>query len=152
MKGWARAACVLTAVWLAAGVAAAAYAFGTEGPDSLPDGVFGPGSVDVTLHVSHSEFTPSRIMVRTGTTVTFTVVNHDPIGHELIVGDAEVHAVHEAGTHGRHREVPGEVSVAPGESASTTFEFDSPGTVVFACHLPRHFEYGMVGEVVVRAS
>jgi uncharacterized cupredoxin-like copper-binding protein len=141
---------VLTVVWLAASIAATAYAFGSDDAEPPRGQVLGPGSVDVTLDVNHSRFEPARIVVRPGTTVRFTVVNHDPINHELIVGDAQVHARHEAGTHGRHGAVPGEVSVAPGESATTTFDFSSPGTVLFACHLPRHFEYGMVGEVVVR--
>jgi uncharacterized cupredoxin-like copper-binding protein len=150
VKGWARAACVVTVAWLAASTAVAAYAFGTDEIDPPARRVLGPGAVDVRLDVEHSRFEPARIVVRAGTSVTFTVVNHDPIAHELIVGNAEVHARHASGTHGRHGEVPGEVSVAPGESATTTFELDSPGTVLFACHLPRHFEYGMVGEIVVK--
>ena len=145
MRGWARVGCVLVTVWLAASVAAAAYAFGTDAVGSGRGRVLGPGHVDVTLDVNHSRFEPGRIVVRAGTTVTFTIINHDPIDHELIVGDAEVHARHEAGTHGQHGAVPGEVSVAPGKSATTTFSFDTPGTVLFACHLPRHFEYGMAG-------
>ena len=32
----------------------------------------------------------------------------------------------------------------------TTYLFDEPGTVVYACHLPVHVAYGMVGEIEVR--
>lgn len=77
------------------------------------------------------------------------IVNHDPIGHELIIGDAEVHARHATGHEPAHGEVPGEVSVAPGAKASTTFPFTQPGPVLFACHLPGHFAYGMKGTVRV---
>jgi uncharacterized cupredoxin-like copper-binding protein len=44
------------------------------------------------------------------------------------------------------------VSVAPGVRASTTFSFHEPGTVLYACHLPGHFAYGMHGRVVVVAA
>ena len=152
MRGRGRVICALAVGWLAVGFAAAAYAFATSEAGDAPDGPLGPGSAGITLNVNHSRFTPDRVVVREGTTVTFTIVNDDPIGHELIVGDAEVHRLHESGTHGRHSDVSGEVSVAPGKSATTTYTFDTPGTVLFACHLPGHFAYGMVGEVIVKES
>ncbi len=109
----------------------------------------GPGPVTVTLTIEHSRFSPERIRVREHSTVRFVVRNRDPIGHELIVGDREVHLLHASGTHAQHDAVPGEVSVGPRETASTTYEFHARGPVVFACHLPGHFEYGMVGKVLV---
>jgi uncharacterized cupredoxin-like copper-binding protein len=135
--------------WVVLCATTAATALAT-GASSSGGGVAGPGRVTVTLDIEHSRFAPDRIEVRPQTTVTFVVVNHDPIGHELIVGDAEVHARHESGTHGKHGAVPGEVSVAPHETARTTYDFHEPGTVLIACHLPGHYAYGMVGEVVVR--
>ena len=36
-----------------------------------------------------------------------------------------------------------------GDVGITTYEFGDPGRVLFACHLPGHFTYGMVGEVRV---
>ncbi|MFI5047588.1 MAG: plastocyanin/azurin family copper-binding protein [Acidimicrobiia bacterium] len=113
------------------------------------DGVLGPGVVTVQLDVHHSHFTPSFVRVRPHTEVRFEVVNRDPIGHELIVGDAAVHARHELGTEPTHPPRPGEVSVAAHSRASTTYVFHEPGTVVYACHLPGHFAYGMHGRVVV---
>jgi uncharacterized cupredoxin-like copper-binding protein len=41
------------------------------------------------------------------------------------------------------------VSVAPGDTAETTYRFPEPGTVEMACHLPRHLTYGMRGEIEV---
>lgn len=113
------------------------------------DQILGPGNVTVTLDVEHSRFLPARVTVRPHTTVRFKVVNHDPIAHELIVGGTEVHTRHESGNHANHGALPGEVSVGPGETAVTTYQFHAPDTVLFACHLPRHFEFGMVGEVSV---
>lgn len=151
MTRGARWSLILATMWLAAGVAAAGYAFASGGANGGAE-VLGPGPVTITLEVEHSRFAPARLDVRQHTTVAFRVVNHDPIGHELIVGDDEVHAVHEAGTHGVHGAVPGEVSVAPGETGTTTYTFHAPGVTRFACHLPGHVAYGMVGEVVVKPA
>jgi uncharacterized cupredoxin-like copper-binding protein len=148
MNGRRRWYWILLVAWLVLCTTTAATALAT-GSDDPADGVLGPGEVTVTLDVDHSRFTPDRIEVRPHTTVTFVVVNRDPIGHELIVGDDEVHDRHESGTHDRHGAVPGEVSVPPHDSARTRYTFHEPGTVLFACHLPGHFAYGMVGEVVV---
>jgi uncharacterized cupredoxin-like copper-binding protein len=113
--------------------------------------VLGPGPVTVRLDIRYSRFTPGRIVVRPGTTVRFEVRNRDPIGHELVVGPPEIHALHEAGT--EHVHVGGgEVSTAPGTVGVTAYRFETPGSVVFACHLPGHFAYGMSGEVIVRPA
>jgi len=42
-------------------------------------------------------FSISTLHVRQGTTVRFLVRNHDPIAHEFIVGDKQVHLRHQFG-------------------------------------------------------
>ncbi len=115
-------------------------------------GCGGPGS-DKTIELTarFSTFSPAHIEVAPGTTVKFLVHNLDPIGHELIVGDAGVHERHENGTEAYHPPRPGEVSVPAGESRATTFTFgDEAGEQVeFGCHLPGHWAYGMRGTVTV---
>lgn len=144
---------VVAAMWLAGSTAAAGYAFASGSTTASADHeVLGPGPVTVTLRIEHSRFEPARIRVRPRTTLTFRVVNEDPITHELIIGDDAVHQRHESGTHAVHGAVPGEITVGPGEVGSTTYELHSPGTVLLACHLPGHFAYGMVGEVVVSGA
>jgi uncharacterized cupredoxin-like copper-binding protein len=103
----------------------------------------------IELTIEHSRFSTDRIEVAAGTTVRFVVVNDDPIHHELIVGPPEVHRRHASGTEASHPPVPGEVSVGPNETATTTYTFGGAGEVVFACHLPGHLEYGMEGVVLV---
>ena len=112
----------------------------------------GPGPVTVRLDVEHSRFVPTRVKVRPHTEVRFVVVNRDPIRHELIVGDDELHARHQDGTEAEHPPRPGEVSVDPKQTASTTATFHEPGVVLYACHLPGHFAYGMKGKVAVEAA
>lgn len=112
----------------------------------------GAGPVTIRLGVEHSLFDTEEIRVWQGTRVRFVVDNGDPIPHELIVGDASVHARHEAGTHAQHPAIPGEVSVPANATGVTTFRFDEPGRVEFACHLPGHYDYGMHGTVEVVAA
>jgi uncharacterized cupredoxin-like copper-binding protein len=142
MKRWVIAAAV--ALCLAGGVYGIAAASGRREPAPL-----GPGDVTVRLSVEHSKFVPSALRVVEGTRVRFVLDNGDPIGHELIVGPPDVHARHASGTHATHPTVAGEVSVPPNQRASTTYRFDDPGTVEFACHLPGHYAYGMHGEIEV---
>lgn len=129
-------------------VGAAGYRLDPAGGDNE---VLGPGQVTVEVGIEHSQFSIGDLKVRAGTLVRFVLRNGDPIGHELIVGDDEVHRRHAQGTEAEHPPVPGEVSVGPGEDGLTTFRFGSPGTVVYACHLPGHVAYGMIGEITVVA-
>jgi uncharacterized cupredoxin-like copper-binding protein len=138
------------AVALAAGaVLVAGQALGQTKPKSS---TLGPGAVTVNLTIRHSHFEPDRIQVAPGSTVRFVIDNRDPIGHEFIIGDAEVHRRHEAGTEPVHPPRPGEVSIPALSTAETTFEFDTPDSVLYACHLPGHFRYGMSGYVDVLAG
>ena len=103
----------------------------------------------VTIDVHHSRFSVEELHVRPGETVRFVLRNTDPIPHELIVGDQSVQDVHEAGSEAHHGDRPGEVSVAPGATAVTTYRFGSAGRLLFGCHVPGHWAYGMKGVVTV---
>ena len=108
------------------------------------------GERTVTLTAHWSRFSPSEVEVPVGTTVRFVVHNADPIAHELIVGDQAVQDRHETGTEAHHGDRPGEVSVAAGATVETIYRFDRPGTLLFGCHLPGHWNYGMRGPIEVR--
>lgn len=135
------------AVLATLGVLGAAAAGSPPDPDG--GAVLGPGRATATIDIEHSRFSTDRIVVAAGTQVTFVVDNDDPIAHELIVGPPEVHRRHATGTEAAHPPVPGEVTVPALAEATTTYTFAEPGTFTFACHLPGHVAYGMVGEVVV---
>jgi uncharacterized cupredoxin-like copper-binding protein len=113
------------------------------------DAVLGPGRVTVRIDVDHSRFRVRPLRVRPHTEVRFVVVNHDPIGHELIVGGPDVQARHEGGHEASHPPVDGEVSVGAEQRATTTYVFHDAGPVEYACHLPGHYAYGMHGIVQV---
>jgi uncharacterized cupredoxin-like copper-binding protein len=149
-RRWATVLIVPTVVATVVTGGAWAYQRATAPEPPTP---LGPGEVTIELGVEHSLFTTDELRVYEGTRVRFVLDNGDPINHELIMGDAAVHARHASGTEMKHAPIPGEVSVSPNDRAVTTFRFDEPGTVEFACHLPGHYEYGMHGtiEVVERA-
>lgn len=105
----------------------------------------------VTVEMRFSRFVPHRFEFRAGDTVTFVVVNEDPIDHEFLIGDAAAQRAHEDGTEPHHGAKPGEVSVPAGETRTTTYTFDEPGRLLIGCHLPRHYDYGMRGTIDVTA-
>ena len=141
---------VIVVLLLGAGAVVLAGAGASSGP--ADDGVLGPAPVTVTIGIDHSRFEVHPIRVRPHTEVRFVIVNHDPIGHELIVGGPDVHLRHANGHEASHPPVAGEVSVPADGRASTTFVFHAPGPVEYACHLPGHYQFGMHGIVQVVAA
>ncbi|MGH9165643.1 MAG: cupredoxin domain-containing protein [Acidimicrobiales bacterium] len=142
-----RLAVTTTALALVA-VATLAAVAGSD-PAAAPESGRPAAVRTITLTARHSRFTPGRVTVPVGTTVRFIIRNLDPIDHEFIVGDAATHRRHEVGreTH-HHGDEAGEISVPAGTSAVTAYRITSAGPVVFGCHLPGHFAYGMRGVVV----
>jgi len=116
----------------------------------------GASAPTIELTIEHSAFDASRLEVEEGDTVTFIVRNDDPIDHEFIVGDREVQDVHEKGTEGHHDERPTEISVPAGQTVETTIAFEEGGVLsaadplLFGCHLPGHYDYGMRGVIEVQ--
>lgn len=104
---------------------------------------------EVHVELRYSRFVPDHFEFEVGTTVTFVVENRDPIDHEFLIGDEEVQRAHEEGTEAHHGAKPGEISVPAGETRTTTYTFDEPGTLLVGCHLPTHYDYGMRGEITV---
>ena len=138
------------AVLVAGATAFAGYAVNDDA-HAQTNPPLGPGLVTVDIGIHYSEFSISTLRVREGTLVRFLVHNDDPIHHEFIVGPESVHLRHEHGTEATHPPVPGEVSIAPDDVGETFYRFDQPGRLMFACHLPGHFAYGMKGWVVVES-
>ena len=124
-----------------AGVATAAGWLGSDTPPTRTR------TVHITIHFS--AFDPSDIEIQSGQTIRFVVENTDPIDHEFIVGDEGVQQAHEAGTEAHHRLRPGEISIPPGETVVTTMTFPSQGSLLFGCHLPGHYAYGMRGLISI---
>jgi uncharacterized cupredoxin-like copper-binding protein len=108
-------------------------------------------TVAVTIH--YSRFSPASLTVAAGGTVRFTITNRDPIDHEFILGDQALQDKEEAGTDVIHDGgMAGMVSAPAGRTVSTVVSFPKPsphGTLIYACHLPGHYAYGMRGELTI---
>ena len=129
-------------VLLSAGTAVAAGWFGGAGEETSVRAVI--------IRIHYSAFDTGAIDVEPGQTIRFVIENTDPIDHEFIVGDASVQLAHERGTEAHHAPRPGEVSVPAGETVTTTMTFPTaPQTLIFGCHLPGHYAYGMHGDIRV---
>lgn len=143
-----RSARVALALAVGAVTSVTGYAVDAAGSEQEP---LGPGVVTVEVGIHHSRFDVAALTVRRGSLIRFEVRNQDPIDHELVVGEGDVHRRHAAGSERRHPPVPGEVSVAPGDTGLTFYVADEIGPLVYACHLPGHVAFGMQGTIDVVA-
>jgi uncharacterized cupredoxin-like copper-binding protein len=100
-------------------------------------------------------FTPDRIEVAQGETLRLTLTNTGKVMHELVIGTQKElieHAELMKRFPNMEHEEPYMAHVAPGKTGEIIWTFNRPGEFDFACLLPGHFEAGMVGKIVVKAS
>jgi uncharacterized cupredoxin-like copper-binding protein len=102
----------------------------------------------VRIGIHYSAFSLAVIDVDPGETVRFVVSNTDPIDHEFIIGDEAVQIAHERGTEAFHPPRPGEITILAGQTVETTYTFGARD-LIFGCHLPGHYTYGMQGVISV---
>lgn len=110
----------------------------------------------VELTMEAMRFVPTKLNVKVGETITFVVTNPNNIPHELFVGDQADQMAH----HAAHLAVPsaGQATVphmgfgiyleAHG-TGMVTYHFTKAGEIMLGCHLPGHWEAGMVAIVTV---
>jgi uncharacterized cupredoxin-like copper-binding protein len=104
----------------------------------------------ITVEIEHSAFMPIGLDVEAGERVRFVVINNDPIDHEFIVGDERLQLIHEKGTEAHHGARDGEISVPAFETRETSYTFGDAGELLYGCHLPLHYKYGMKGAITIR--
>ena len=115
-------------------------------------------SVKRTIAIAMSDtmrFTPASIEVNQGDTVRLTLTNTGQVMHELVIGTQKELAEHAALMKrfpNMEHEEPYMAHVAPGKTGEIIWTFNRPGDFDFACLLPGHFEAGMVGKILVKAS
>ena len=104
-------------------------------------------TIEVRMH--YSKFLPASLHIAAGTTVDFVIVNEDPIAHEFVLGTEAEQLEHEKGDSTDPHTGPGEAAIAGGGTARLTYTFARPGRLLYACHVPGHYAYGMRGTVTV---
>ena len=120
-----------------------ASAVGEPAPNATPT-----RTIEVSLNDQFQiAFQDSLEGIRPGAVVRFVVTNVGEIRHEFSIGNAAEQREH----HQMMLENPNmahddgsTISLAAGETGELTWRFEGEGEVVFACHLPGHFEAGMV--------
>ena len=96
----------------------------------------------IAIRMVDNDFSQPLIGVTAGETVTFTFTNAGKVVHEGFVGTEAVQAAR--GTASPTGPEPSNgVLVQPGQTATLTYTFGSPGNLVLGCHLPGHYEAGM---------
>lgn len=121
---------------LVAVAAAALTACSSPSPQPAA-GAAGEGG-ELNIVMTEFAFTPGPVATASGP-VTFHVVNDGAAPHQLAVsrlGEDHDHHLVDTG------------DVAPGERRSVSIDL-APGTYEIACHVPGHFETGMVTTLTV---
>jgi P-type Cu+ transporter len=115
------------------------------------------GPADRTIQVEANDqmrFVPEDITVQAGETIAFEITNTGRIPHEFVLGDAHVqeeHAADMAGGDGHHGDDSAyAVTIPPGETRTLVYTFEATGEpLYYGCHIPGHYEAGMVGTITM---
>jgi uncharacterized cupredoxin-like copper-binding protein len=127
--------------------------------EQKPWGIAGPAkaakrTIEIKM-IDSMRFTPDRIEVNQGDTVRLTMANTGAVMHEMVLGtqvDLNEHAALMKRFPNMEHDEPYMAHVPPGKTGEIIWTFNRPGDFDFACLLPGHFEAGMVGKIVVKAS
>lgn len=127
---------------------------GSSSTGSAPD-PSGEGVRTIEINALDTlRFEPEQVSIKVGDSVRFVVTNTGATIHEFIVGDEDVQMSHEeemgSGGSMAHdgTDMPA-LTLAPGETMEAVVTFDEPGTLMFGCHQPGHYDGGMVGTITV---
>jgi len=111
-------------------------------------------TVDISL-LDTMRIQPAQLAVRQGETVRLRIRNTGAVAHEFVLGSKDEIIEHRD----MMRRMPtsmhndaNAVSVAPGGTAELIWRFSKPGTFLYACLVPGHWEAGMQGTVTVSAE
>ena len=108
-------------------------------------------TVEVRMHDT-MRFSPSELQLKRGETVRFRVRNDGQAMHEMVIGtreELERHAEMMRKHPGMEHDEPYMAHVSPGKSGEIFWTFDQPGTFMYGCLIPGHWEAGMKGTIVV---
>ena len=100
-------------------------------------------------------FDPSVIDVAVGDTIAFEVTNVGAVTHEFVLGSSAMQDQHGDAMDGSDHmmsDAPTAVSLEPGETETIAMRFVREGSLEYGCHVPGHYEGGMVGTVEVRSA
>ena len=115
-----------------------------------------PAKAGKTVEVDMADtmrFMPSEMVIKAGQTVTFVVRNTGKVMHEMVIGTEEElvkHAELMKKHPGMEHDEPYMAHVAPGKQETITWTFNKPGSYMYGCLIPGHWEAGMKGTIKVQ--
>ena len=133
-------------------------AFGHEGHhhDSFSAGEPGDASKTsrtIEIEMSEMKFSPPQIEVKRGEQIRFVIRNEGTEDHEFLLATTKENLAHaevmKQHPHMEHDD-PNGVRLSPYKSAELVWKFTKAGTFEYACLIPKHRDYGMLGHVVVK--
>lgn len=98
-------------------------------------------------------FVHEPLKIKRGDVVRFVLTNDGELPHEFSVGDAPSQRAHalmmQKMPEMKHENDATVVTVEPNETKELIWNFNKPikGAIEFACHVPGHYEAGMVSRV-----
>ena len=98
-------------------------------------------------------FTPDRIEIRRGETVTFELRNQGRLLHEFVIGTPDELAQHAELMKkfpDMEHDAPYMAHVKPGTRQRITWRFTEPGTFHAGCLIAGHWEAGMKATLIVK--
>lgn len=96
----------------------------------------------VSITASEFAFDSATYTVQAGEEVQFEITNTGQFPHDVRIEGQGV----------TFEAVPGDANVAPGQSATASFTFNTPGTYQMWCPVPGHRQQGMEASFVVTAA
>lgn len=117
-----------------------------------------PKAVTRTIAVTMGDdmrFRPSRLQIRQGETIRFTLRNDGQLMHEFVIGtkaELDEHAALMVKFPGMQHDEPYMAHVAPGKTGEIVWHFNRAGRFDFACLIAGHYSAGMVGTITVTAK
>ncbi|CAN5740130.1 cupredoxin family protein [soil metagenome] len=117
-----------------------------------------PDRVDRSIVVIASDtmrYDPPEITVRPGETIRFEVKNDGKLRHEFMIGDAteqRTHAEMMERDPGMVHNDPNTITLEAGGGKILVWQFGEAGELEIGCHVPGHYEAGMLARVRVIAA
>lgn len=97
-------------------------------------------------------YEPSSISVKEGETIRFAVVNLGKLRHEFSIGTHQEQLEHDEMMKAMPDMIhddPNAVTLEPGQTKRLVWQFSKAGSYEIGCHIPGHYEAGMVSKVIV---
>ncbi|MDQ3564431.1 MAG: cupredoxin family protein [Pseudomonadota bacterium] len=117
-----------------------------------------PDRIDRSIAVIASDtmrYDPPEITVRPGETIRFEVKNDGKLRHEFTIGDATEQRAHSEMMKRDPDMVHDDantITLEAGERKTLVWQFGEAGELEIGCHVPGHYEAGMLARVRVIAS